>query len=142
MATSVATAGYGCLFKIGDGAGSEVFATIAEVTSIDGPGLSMDTIEVTHMESPNAAREYIAGLKDGGEISLELNLLPDDTNQTALRTCWMNRTLRNFKVSWTDTTPAVWSFAGFVTSYQPSAAVDDKLSCSVTIKLTGVPTFA
>lgn len=142
MAASGAVGGFGTLLKVGDGGGTEVFTTLAEVTNISGPSLSTDTIEVTHMESPNSAREYIAGLKDGGEVSFDLNFIADDTTQAAFITDWSNRTKRNFKIVWTDDSATTWSFTGIVTAFEPSASVDDKVSASATIKLTGIPTFS
>ena len=142
MAASSATGAFGTLLKQGDGEVSEVFTTIAEVTNISGPSLSMDTIEVTNLTSDNASREFIAGLKDGGEVTIDLNFLPAAGTFTAFLANWTNRTKRNFKIVWSDAAPTTWSFSGYVTNIEPSGSFDDKLTASATIKITGQPTFA
>ena len=38
---------------------------------------------------------------------------------------------------WTDGDSTTYSFAGYVTNIEPSASIDDKLSASATIKVTG-----
>lgn len=118
-------------------AGTEVFTTIAEITNISGPGIKMDLIDATHMESPNSFREYIPSLLDGTEISFDLNYLPGDTNQGGLREDQLARAIRNYQIVWTDEDGSTDSFAGYVTDFTPSAKIDDKLSASATIKITG-----
>lgn len=120
----------------------EVFTTVAEVTNISGPGLSLDTIEVTHFESPDAFREFIPSLKDPGSVSLDLNFLPSNLNQQGFLTDYLNRTRRNFQCVWSDAEATTWQFGGYIVSFEPSAAIDDKLSASAEIKVTGEPNFA
>ncbi len=65
--------GYGTKFQTGNGSSPETFTDLAFVTSITAPNLSRDSIDVSHMQSPDEWREFIAGMKDAGEVSLELN---------------------------------------------------------------------
>jgi len=120
----------------------ELFVPVAEVTNLTGPGLSLDTIEVTHFESPDAFREFIPSLKDPGSISIDMNFLPSNLNQQKFLTDYLNRTRRNFQVVWSDADSTTWQFGGYVVSFEPSAAIDDKLSASAEIKVTGQPDFA
>ena len=144
MATS-ATAAFGTLLKLGDGGGSEAFATIAEVKNIKGPKLKMDTIEVTSHSSTSAFREFIAGLLDGGEVTFDMNWLPANATQSyaagVLRDMY-NRTKRNFQLVFPSASPTTWTFAAYVTGFEPDAAVDGALMASLTLRLTGVPTLA
>lgn len=137
MAATQGTSGFGTLLKRGDGASSEAFTTIAEVTNITGPGESLEVIDATHMESPSGYREYIPSLLDSGEVTFDLNFLPADSNQSGLRTDLTGKTKRNFQLVFTDSGTTTYSFAGYVTSFEPSAQIDDKLSASCTIKVTG-----
>lgn len=121
----------------GGAAGAEVFTTVAEVTNISGPDESLELIDATHMESPGSRREFIPSLLDSGEITLDLNFLPSDANQNGLREDLNNRVRRNFQIVWTDDEETTYSFAGYVTSHSKTAQIDDKLSASVTIKITG-----
>ena len=74
MPESQAHAAYGTLIEADDGAGN--YTAIAEVVDITGPDQSRDTIDVTHMQSPNGYQEFIPSFKDGGNVTLTLNFLP------------------------------------------------------------------
>lgn len=137
MSATVGTSGYGTLLKKGDGATAEVFTTVAEVKSISGPNLSMDTIDATHMESPNAFREFIPSLKSAGDVTLEMNYLPANANQAGFITDFQNRTLRNWKIVFPDAATTTWAFSGYITAFAPSAAVDGMLTASATITVSG-----
>ncbi len=143
--TSSATIGFGTLFKRGDGGGTETFATVAEVVSISGPSLSMDTVDVTHMESTGTYREFIPGLKDGGEVSVTLNFLPADATQNAtagILKDYNDRVLRNFQIVFPDSGNTTWTIAGYVTAFEAETPLEDKMTASVTIKVSGEPTLA
>jgi len=142
MATSNAVLGFGTLLQIGDGGNPEVFTTIAEVTSISGPNLTKNFVEVTHMESLNGYDEFIPGLKSGGEITCELNFVPSDTTFTTLKTAYDNDTLSNYKIVFPDSAGTTASFAAYVSAISPTAPVADKMSLSITLKITAAVTFA
>lgn len=121
----------------GGAAGGEVFATIAEVTSISGPNRSREMIEVTHMESPGGYREYLPSIKDGGSVSFDLNFLPGDSSQQGLISDLDNGTIRNFQLIFTDASTTTYEFAGYVESFEITSSPDEALTASCSIKLTG-----
>ena len=139
---SEAISGFGTKLKMGDGASPEVFSDIAAVSKVGGPGVSLDTIDVTADDSPGGYKEYAAGLLDAGEIKLELNFLPANASQAGLLTALTSRAAKNFKLVFPDTANTTWSFSAFVTNFEPDAPVDGKLAASVTLKITGQPTLA
>lgn len=138
---SEATSAFGTTLKIGDGATPEVFSAIAEVTNVGGPGMSLETIDVTSDSSPGGWKEYVGGLLDGGEIKLELNFAPGNATHQALAAAMGSRAKKNFKLVFPDTPATTWSFAAFVTNFEPSAPADGKLGASATLKITGQPTL-
>ena len=74
--------GHGTLLGFGDGASTgETFTNVVERTAIAGPSMSRDTPDASNMDTPNGWREFIGGLKDGGEMSLEANWLPQHASQ-------------------------------------------------------------
>jgi hypothetical protein len=83
MATG-AMIGHGSQFMIGDGGAPEVFTAVAEVKTITGPALVRDTPDATHMASPEKWREYIAGLRDAGEVSMTVNCIPGSAGELAI----------------------------------------------------------
>jgi len=120
-----------------------VFETIANVTSIGGPERTRETIDVTSHDSPGQWMEFIGGLKDGGEISLDVNYDPaeathdidDDFDDTAAR---------NYQIVILPGTDDeyTWSIQGVMTNIGDEFPYDDKMSRSITIKVTGKPTLA
>lgn len=141
MSTS-ARIGYGTLFKSGNGAVPEVFTTLAEVTAITPPALARDTVDATHEESPGAWREFIAGLKDGGEVSLDLNFVPGGTAAAAMMAeLDLDGALAKINRQIIFPDGSYFSFAGILTAFEPDAPIDDKMSASVTFKVTGKPTL-
>lgn len=128
----------GTLIQRGNGADPEVFTTIGEINSFQGPGGSASVIDVTSLDS--AAKEKRMGLMDEGQFTFEMNLVPGDTAQDGLRSDRTSRTLRNFKLTLVDST--VITFAAYVTGFSISGGVDDKIGGSVTLEISGSVTWA
>ena len=139
---SDALAAYGTLLQMGDGAGTaEVFTTIAEVGDIDGPSESVETIDVTNHSSPNARKEFIAGLIDSGEVSFSINWIPTDATHdatTGLQKVMADRAVTNFKLLYPDATED--AFAALVTKFNKKEPVAGKLSADITLKVSGAVT--
>lgn len=141
----MAISAFGTLLKIGDGGGTEVFTTIAEVKDISGPSFSMDTVELTTHSSTGAWKEYLGTLLDAGEVTFDVNFTPTGathSQSTGLIRDMKNRTLRHFQLVWPDVGATTWSFSAYVTGFEPSAPVDNLLGASVTLKISGAPTLA
>jgi predicted secreted protein len=119
-----------------------VVTTVAQVTSIGGPPLSADTIDVTTHDSTNAFEELVVGILRSGEATFDIVYDPADNTHDATDTGGLiyrmkNRIRSAFSVVFADTASTTWSFDGDVTGFEPSAAHDDSLTASVTVKLTG-----
>lgn len=136
MATNAAI-GFGTAFKRGDGADPEVFTAIAEVTAINGFAMSKDTVDASHMTSTNRYREFISGLRDAGEVSIEINFDPDGTDIANAFTDFNANVARNYQIVWADTSE--FEFSGICTGVETGAPVDDKMSATLTYKITGQP---
>lgn len=134
----------GSLFQAGDGGGSEVFTSLAEVTKLTPTNMSRDDIDVTHTLSANGYREFIAGWRDGGEVSIEANWLPTNATQSyaaGIHNSFNTDTLHNFKIVLPSTLITI-TFAGFVTAFEPDLDLENQGKLSVTVKVTGKPTVA
>jgi len=122
---------------------ADTFATIAQVRTITGPGLAMDTVDVTTHDSTGAWREFVAGLIALGEVSLDVVFDPDNAGHIGLRTDLVARQeIRGFQIVFPDSTATTWSFDGMVTNITPEATVDGALEAAVTIGLSGPGTLA
>lgn len=138
------TAGFtgGLTFQMSDGASPEVYTTIQETKSLSGLGKTNPLIDVTSFDS--AAREYIAGLADGSEISIECVRTHASPNpQDALVAVIDSKTTTNFKLTLTDgTTPIVYTFAGVPLSWSITPSFDDAAMIAFTLKISGDITVA
>ena len=139
--------GHGTELQRGDGGGPEVFTKIAEVLNISGPSLARDTVDVTSMDSPDQWREFIAGLKDGGEVTFDVIYDPVDATIEPSGGLLSELDLAsgaaatNYKLVFSDPATTTWDFAAILTGFEPNEAVDDKVMASVTLKISGKPTI-
>lgn len=126
--------------------GSATGTAIAQVTSISGPGLSAETLDVTSHDSSGGFREFLSGVKDGGEIALDLNFDPAGaTHKDAaggLLDDFLNGTAVTYVLKFSDAATTSWTVSAIVSGFEVEAPFDDKLSATATLKLTGSPTLA
>lgn len=118
---------------------------VVEMTSISGPSQSADTIDVTNHDSADQFREFLAGLRDGGEVTFEGNFIQGDTDgQIAMHTDFQAGTKRTWTIQmpgWVASAPQ-FSGEGFLTAFSVDFPFDGKISVSGTIKVTGKPVLA
>ena len=146
MAVTTAIAAIGTVLKLGDGVLSTAptFTAIAEVLSINGPTLSRDQIDVTHQATTGGFREFIGGLGDAGEVTFDISYVPSNTTHdvTAGLLKWLDSGLKTgFRVEWSDSPSTNWEFDAQVNGFEVTAAVDEQLKASVTLRLSGKPNF-
>lgn len=139
---SDATIGYGSIFEISDSSSSpdspEEWVTVGEVASITPPSSTVDMIDVTHMQSPGARREFVAGLTDSGECSFEMNYVPDsEGDQLLLALLALAPGLRKRLCRITYPNYVSHTFDAILMTYEPTVPVDDKMTATVTFKVTG-----
>lgn len=140
--------GHGTQLKRGDGGDPEIFTKIAEVLSIAGPSLSRDSVEVTTMDSPDQYREFIAGLKDGGEVTFDVVYDPVDPTIEPGDGLLSEFDLpsgaaaTNYQLVFSDPGQTTWLFPAILTGFETSEPIDDKVMASVTLKVAGKPTLA
>lgn len=134
---------FGTLLKRGDGGtgtAGEAFTTIANATNIGGPKMKAEQIDVSSHDSPSGYEEFVAGIKRGGEIALDLNFDPNNATHEQLLDDFDGGAVHNYQLSFPSTPSVTWTFAAIVTEVGPEAPFEDKLSCSATLKLTGAVT--
>lgn len=134
MTATAAVIGYGTSFSI---YGGSTYTAVAEVTNITWPGYTRDAVDATNMASPNEFREFIPGLMDAGEVTIEMNFIPSasDVILAALTTG-----VGQFKIAAASGVNIV--FSAIVTAFTPQAPLEDKMSASATFKITGKPVWA
>ena len=139
--TTNAFSGVGTTFARGAGntSGSEDFTTIAEINSISGPNKTRSTIDVTSLDSTGGYREFITSFRDAGEVTLEMNFTRDGYED--MNTDFESDTIVEYRITLPDTGNTILDFTGYVTALGSSIPLDDKVTASVTIKISGQVTL-
>ncbi|MCZ7414317.1 phage tail tube protein [Streptomyces sp. WMMC897] len=124
-----------------DGAGT--FAAIANVSDLSGPERERESIEVTAHDSPDQYREFVKGLKDGGEVSATINYDPAESSHSALDDDFEEDDLRDYQIVILpgEADEHTWDFAALITSLGDAFPVDDRMEREVTFKISGKPTL-
>lgn len=140
MAANEGMAAFGTKLQMGSG-NPVVYTDIAGVTEISGPNVDISTIDITNHNSPGGYAEFVTGIKDGGEVTVDLNYLPEthkpltDLLDPAVGTT----TLSPWRIMFP--TGDKWDFSALVTGFEATAPFDDKLTASLTLKISGKPTL-
>jgi hypothetical protein len=93
---------------------------------------------VTHLGS--TAKEFMMGLQDFGNLSLECNYLSEDPGQDMLRAAKASREVQDIKMTFSDLSTA--TFKAYVLSASLSGGVDAKMDTSFNLRITGDVTLA
>ncbi len=133
--------GMGTKFQIENTTTPGTFDDVGSVASITPPQLSRDTVEVSSLDPGDGYKQYLVGLKDGGEVTVTVNFDTADAGQTALYSAYEDGESHNFKIVFPDASN--WAFAGYITGYAPAdVAPADVMQVEVTIRTSGKPVFA
>ena len=118
--------------------GTTISPSAGEISSISGPGITVEDVDITHHESADAFREFAAGLIDGGEFSVEGNLTSGLAS--GIYADLISRTPKSYVITFPNS--MTWTFSGYPKAFDTDAPVDGKLGFSATFKVTGKPTLA
>ena len=111
--------------------------TVANVTSIEGPGFTTEMLDVTAHDSGDGYRERIPSFLDVGEITLRLNWDPSDTTISEVYDYWKGRTVDEYSIVFPTSPAKTLKGNAYVSAYAPSAPFDGKLEASITLSPTG-----
>lgn len=112
---------------------------IANLTSIGEIGVESEEIDATDLDSPNNYKEFIAGSKDAGEVSLAGNI-KDESNVEKMLALAESQSVEE----WTVTYPsgAKWVFNAFVKSFKDGEKTTDGLATfTATLRISGKPVY-
>jgi len=132
----------GSQLKRGDGGSPETFSKIAEIKSIKGPSQEADLIEVTNLDSTGGYQEFIPGLKKGGTLSCEANLVPQDATFKTVLSDFETQRKANWQLVLSDPSNTTASFAGYVSKLDRTFDPKSAMSVTIEITITGQITFA
>lgn len=146
----MATKGKGAKFWLWDSTlATPALRKVGEVLSITPPNPTRDTIDTTHHESSGDYREFMASLIDAGEGTFLINHNPGNVDDLALQTAFANGQIIGFAIDLNKPVGASGSAqrrtsgSCIVSNYGPSdVVIDDKMTATVSIKVSGPLVFA
>ncbi|MFD0773371.1 phage tail tube protein [Streptomonospora algeriensis] len=119
--------------------GSGNYEAIANITSLSGPGLEREQIDVTAHDSEEQWEEIVFGIKRSGEVEIDVNY--DPAKHDMLLDDWNSSNPRGYRITWPDALSTPWAFKAGLANMEPEAPHDDKLAASLTFKVSGKPNF-
>lgn len=112
---------------------------IANLTSIGEIGVESEEIDATDLDSPNNYKEFIAGSKDAGEVSLAGNI-KDESNVEKMLALAESQSVETWNVEYPS--GAKWQFSAFVKSFKDGEKTTDGLATfTATLRISGKPVY-
>ena len=115
---------------------------VGSLTSIGEIGLEIGEEDITTLDSPDRAKEFMAGDLDAGECSIAGYIKKADDEQTVVKMMALIQASATEK--WTVAFPsgAKWNFDAFIKSFKTTeATTDGKVGFSATLRITGLPVY-
>lgn len=131
---SNAMIGYNSKYYIQNATGEDFFK-VGEVFNITPGEETTDRVDVTHYESPDRRREFISGLIDPGEASFEINWVPGDPTDVFLNAARTAGDKRPHRIEFPNGVTV--TFDATVLSYTKAIPLDDKMTATVTVAVSG-----
>lgn len=133
--------GYGSkLYMVDYSQSPTALVELAEILEITPPNQQDDLIEATHMQSPNRTKEYILGLTEPGETAFVMHHVPGSASEDLI---FANRARARQVPPLSSTCRLVfpngvyWEFEALPRGYEPSTPINDRMTVSVTMQVTG-----
>jgi hypothetical protein len=144
--TDLAIHAFGTLLKMGDGEDPEVFTNVAELRSIPVPQIESPRIDTSTHDNPAFFRSYVNNLNDLPAVGFDINYLPNHPTHnhvTGLLQRQLTGERTNFQVHYNSAVvpPVVVHFSATVSSFRPTAPVDNVYQAAVQLQPTSAPTY-
>lgn len=149
-----AVAGYGAQLFVADQSSPETFEAIAGVKSIPIPTQQTTDIDVTHLRSPNRHKEHKAGMRDTGQIQVEMVYMPTHRSQSmtgggtgpfqygGLPVLQADGVNRSFKIVCNDDNATTILFRAYIGAFSPgTVGYDGTIPATLTLQPVQAPTL-
>ena len=114
------------------------YAAVEEAFTISGLGKTNNLVDVTNFDSPTGTMEYIAGLADGQEITVECNYYPSATVQAAMIAAADAGLNRSYRISYIGSSPIeTFTFTGVPLSWVITPSATEQSTITFTVKISG-----
>ena len=130
--SSNAISGVGTVFSRWSGS---AWTALAEVKDIKGPGMKRETIEVTNLSSLGGYKEFIAGFRDAGTVSLTMNFTY--ATYCLLLADFESNLEGYYAITLPDVGSTTFEFGGLVTELPLNVSAKDAVTADCTITISG-----
>lgn len=114
---------------------------VANLTSIDGPELTLETVDVTAHDSEGGYREFVPTIRDGGDVNLAGNFTDVEAAEVLLDLL-NSADLCDVVITFPTDPEVTWTFEAIVTQYKTNSPHDSKIDFSARLKVSGEPVLA
>ncbi len=115
---------------------------VGSLTSIGEIGVEIDEIDITTLDSPDGAKEFMSGDMDAGECPIAGYIKKVDDEQTVVK--MMSLIANGSTEKWIVTFPskATWKFNAFIKSFKTTEETTDGLiGFNATLRISGLPVY-
>ena len=145
MPTPAGVPAYGSKLYLGDLGSPTIFSLIPNVLDINFGGFKVENVDVTSHSTGTPWRQKLPTLVDGGDITVDIALVPGEPTHGAtsgLIYIATNRQVRPFKLEFQSSPVQTITFNAFVSQIPITAPIADVLKTSITITVPGEIVFA
>jgi hypothetical protein len=111
------------------------YLPIAEITSSDGPQMTRDVPDVSHLKSLGGYRSFISGFKDAGSLNLNMNFTHDTYEQ--MLDDFESGYLKWYRIEMSNDAMTRFTFRGLVTNCPVALQTTTQVLSNVSLKISG-----
>lgn len=115
---------------------------VGSLTSISGIEITADSVDVSAMDNTSGYKEYLAGLKDGGEVPFEGFMDGADEGQDKAYEALNDEQVHKCAIVFPKAIGKTWSFDGIVSKFATGAQMNNAITFSGAVKVSGKPVLA
>jgi len=121
--------------------GTGLYEDVPQATVLNTPQVTTDYDDITNHDSPSAYKEYLATLKDPGQIAFELIWDPGNSMHTQLFNDMVNGTLLDWKIVLPNIAATTFSFSAYVAAFGANLEYSKGARVSGQLRISGAPTL-
>ena len=116
---------------------THVFSKLSGLKNFSHEGLTANVVDITAADSPDRTSQKQAGFINSGSITFEMIFDADDDSQALMESDFRTGIERVYRLRLSDPATTTMDFKGLVTNFGLSVPLEEAVSRSCTIELTG-----
>jgi len=115
--------------------------TIGQIRTLTPPGTDATDVDTTTLDSSSNFRTFVSGPIDPGEVTFELAYDPSTLAHQRLSQYHNALNVKTFTIDYASTF-GTQAFSAYIKSLGAEVPLDDLITQSVTLKVSGLPAYA